>query len=453
MQNGKKLWWWGVVALGGLSLLSGLLCFPLAVLVMSTPDIEATRTAILVFGLGWIGIVLGILLIWHGVQGGLGKRSSLFYFPLGAAICVLVGIFSLIGTQVISSSSMWELPFLALSYTGAIATPIFFFYFLATWAGGKENVPTLRQVLLALLGGAGSTLPAIVIEVLGCLYNLLVVYVLCLLIPEWKSSLISVIKQVMQLANSSTMDQTVLIEQLGQWMTSPPIFILIVLTISVLTPLVEELGKGLVVGVLGHFKKVSPQQAFLWGAAAGFGFALVEGIGNGLNSTNSDVSSFLVGAGSRVFASVMHACTTGMIGVGWAYFWRGRRLALPLAYGGAVVFHGLWNFCVVLIVTGSVSLVGDQSAFMVVIALVGVLLLMALAGTALLGIVGLPLFLRSIPQPAFVPAGPLFEPVTVMLPENTEASLPAAPEKGDFADFVSEPDVDPFSQPVGQSED
>ena len=64
-------------------------------------------------------------------------------------------------------------------------------------------------------------------------------------------------------------------------------------------------------------------------------------------------SEWIGGVGMRVFASAMHAFTSGLLGLGWGLFWQKRYWALPLAYFIAVAFHGLWNFNVVGMLGGA----------------------------------------------------------------------------------------------------
>ena len=130
-------------------------------------------------------------------------------------------------------------------------------------------------------------------------------------------------------------------------LASPMVIITLVFTLAVVTPLVEEFGKALIVGVMGIWVRPSALTTFVWGTACGLGFAWLEGISNGAIGLGG-AAVWLGGVGLRFFSTAMHCMTSGLIGLGWGWSWGGRRWALPLAYGVAVFFHALWNLAVIV---------------------------------------------------------------------------------------------------------
>ena len=90
----------------------------------------------------------------------------------------------------------------------------------------------------------------------------------------------------------------------------------------------------------------------------------------------------------------MHCLTSGLVGLGWGWFWQGRKWVLPLAYGVAIVFHGLWNLAVILGLSGVGLTASVPPAGYLAIGL-GVLLEVSLALVALLSLVLIPLVLRK----------------------------------------------------------
>ncbi len=112
---------------------------------------------------------------------------------------------------------------------------------------------------------------------------------------------------------------------------------------SVFAPLVEEIAKALAVPLVALTgRRVRWVDGFLLGAAAGAGFALVEGVLNGalgLASPASWASAVL----SRGAATTMHCAASGLAGLGWALMLERRWLA-GLGLGlTAVALHGAWN--------------------------------------------------------------------------------------------------------------
>jgi len=85
--------------------------------------------------------------------------------------------------------------------------------------------------------------------------------------------------------------------------------------------------------------------------------------------------------------------TSGILGLGWSWFWRRRRWALPLSYAMSVLLHGLWNLNVVLSLAGAALSATSESVGTVVIT-AGVLVQVALTGMVLVALVSIPLILR-----------------------------------------------------------
>ncbi len=112
---------------------------------------------------------------------------------------------------------------------------------------------------------------------------------------------------------------------------------------SVLVPVVEESAKALAVPLVALTgRRVRWADGFLLGAAAGAGFALLEGTLNGALGLTSPVS--WAGAMlSRGAATTMHCAASGLAGLGWALMLERRWLAGLGAGLTAVTLHGAWN--------------------------------------------------------------------------------------------------------------
>ena len=98
---------------------------------------------------------------------------------------------------------------------------------------------------------------------------------------------------------------------------------------------------------LGYAKSTA---SWLWGIAAGAGFAITEGLFNSAASL-----PFWAGIATlRVGATGMHMLTAGLTGLVWARTLDSRR-PLPLlgGYLASVTLHGLWNGMTVLVVVSS----------------------------------------------------------------------------------------------------
>ncbi len=181
---------------------------------------------------------------------------------------------------------------------------------------------------------------------------------------------------------------------------SPMVIITLVLSLSVIAPLIEEFGKTLVMGVIGIWVRPSVIASFVWGVACGLGFAWLEGVSNGAIGIGG-TTGWLGAAGVRFFATGMHCAASGLLGLGWGAFWRGRRWVLPLAYLGAVTFHGLWNLNVILSVGGLAWSTTNATAGGLAAGF-GVLFESTLILVSLSSLIGIPLALRRF---AATPAG------------------------------------------------
>ena len=134
---------------------------------------------------------------------------------------------------------------------------------------------------------------------------------------------------------------------------NPPagLYGLLLILLSVIAPLVEELVKPLAVVVLiGRVR--SKAEAFTLGLACGIGFNLVETTGYISSGYNDWLNVALLRSG----AGLLHGFGAAMVALGWYYLthkeegaWQKRTL---LAFGCAayaVFQHALWNGSVGLI--------------------------------------------------------------------------------------------------------
>lgn len=122
---------------------------------------------------------------------------------------------------------------------------------------------------------------------------------------------------------------------------SPIIVVSLFGLFCIAAPLIEEPFKTLAGGIAGYWIRPHPGRAFLWGVAAGAGFALAENL---LNGAAGGAKSWAAVAVARVGATAMHCLVSGLLSWGWGQLWTARRpLHLLGTFAFAVVIHGLWN--------------------------------------------------------------------------------------------------------------
>lgn len=125
----------------------------------------------------------------------------------------------------------------------------------------------------------------------------------------------------------------------------PSLFGLLLVLLSVIAPLVEELVKPLAVVILiGRVR--SKAEAFTLGLACGIGFNLVETTGYISSGYNDWLTVALVRSG----AGLLHGFGAAMVSLGWYYLthkeegrWQRRTLIAVGCAGYAVLQHAIWN--------------------------------------------------------------------------------------------------------------
>lgn len=124
---------------------------------------------------------------------------------------------------------------------------------------------------------------------------------------------------------------------------------LTLLSLVVVAPVLEELSKGLGLGLVRrHVDEI--EDGIIYGAAIGLGFGATENLLYGLQAlSDSGLEHAATTIGFRVFSSVLlHAGSTALVGYGFARMRLQRKglvVLLPY-YLLAVLQHSLYNFLV-----------------------------------------------------------------------------------------------------------
>jgi RsiW-degrading membrane proteinase PrsW (M82 family) len=172
--------------------------------------------------------------------------------------------------------------------------------------------------------------------------------------------------------------------QLNQWLTTlqnpdavgsggadvqaqfnnPLMVLALIAAVGVVVPIIEETAKSLAVAILGR-RLGSPRDGFLYGAAAGAGFGMLENVFYNVNTLDDWWST----ATLRFGTILMHALASGLVGLGWYYALRrhNRRRLLGLGLA-AMALHGLWNASQVVIIKFTVDSAGSGDPFALIAA-------------------------------------------------------------------------------------
>jgi RsiW-degrading membrane proteinase PrsW (M82 family) len=294
-----------------------------------------------------------------------------------------------VGIAVLTPEAWHERPIFAPLHLGLAALPAFFLLALTTLTAGRYNALTFRELIAAMSSGAATIAMALPLEVIGFVVSVIAVVFVALLLPGGAAEIDrmgAIVEQWMQMPPTD-------MEQMLEAIASPIVLAMLFLVFVVIAPVVEEIGKTLVMGVMGFWRRPGLTQAFIWGATCGLGFAIVESITNGASGLG-EVWGWLGGMGARSLATAMHMLTSGIVGLGWGLFWRKRRWLLPFAYGIAILFHAMWNLNAVMSIGGTVIGI-STSPIGFVIAALGMGLIIVLALFAPLALIGIPVLLRA----------------------------------------------------------
>ncbi|MCU0519113.1 MAG: PrsW family intramembrane metalloprotease [Anaerolineae bacterium] len=379
------VWLWGVAALLGLGLFGLGLVF--VVIPIAFPQSFGMVSGV-VSGYGLLAIGLGIGLIFSGLSGWRGRPSHRIFFRRGWLVFLLAGLALGCLAALLPDLTQAGLVFSAFHFA-LIGLPGLALILLVVVASGSDAAISFRQSIVGLTAGVSTIILAVPVELIGLMASATLGVLVTLVLPGGAGEVERLSALLQQWAESPPTDQSDLMALLA----SPTVLVTMVLTLAVVTPVVEELGKTLLLGVTGIWFRPSVRMAFLWGAACGLGFAWFEGIGNSAIGLGGS-AAWLGGVGLRVFATAMHCVTSGLVGLGWGWFWQGRKWALPLGYGTAIAFHGLWNLAVILALSG-VGLTVSAPRIGYLLIAIGVLVEVGLALTALISLVAIPLVLRK----------------------------------------------------------
>ena len=383
-QQALQTFWILVALFGGLAMLTGLLGI---VLGFVFPPSEMSLVTVVVVAMGLIALLFGFALVLAGLTGWKQVPSRRFYSRWGWLIFLLLAA-GLIGVAVFIPADRQNTPLFAPLHLGMIVLPALFLLSLITLTAGREAALTFRQMIVTMTGGVMTIFLALPVELFGFLFSAVMVIAVAIVVPGGEAEVTRLTNLAQQWAATPPADM----ESALSVIASPVVLAILALTLAVVAPLIEEFGKTLVMGVMGFWEHPGLTRAFVWGAACGLGFAMVEGISNGATGLG-EMGGWLGGVGSRVLATAMHALTSGLIGLGWGFFWRKRRWALPLAYAVSVIFHGLWNFNVVLMAGGTgLGTTSSPIGYVLLAAGMGMQGLLLLVTPAAL--IGIPFFLR-----------------------------------------------------------
>jgi len=400
MQDRNRMAWFIIAVCAGLWGLLSLAAFGLIlVLPFLMETVDEASSSILAGG-ALINLSFAVALGLVALHGWRQHPSPLFYPRRGWMVLLVTAVSAGIGAVLLPVS--WQGTFASMPFHLAlIVLPALFLFSLVVLVVGRAFTLTWRQSVLAMASGLLSTLLALPLEMIGFLFSVAVVAFVAVFFPGGQAELMRLMGTLQAWSEMAT--SMVSPEELMTLLASPVVLGILVIVLSLITPLVEELGKTLIMPFVGFLEKPSLARAFLWGTACGVGFAVIEGTYNG-GLAVGEAGGWLAGVLMRLPATTMHAFVSGLTALGWGIFWQKRQhrwVWLIACYAVAIVFHGLWNFnAIIMVFVSAVLTLPDAGwifpSFGNVFLLFCGLFLAVLAVSALAGLFLFPWWLRRL---------------------------------------------------------
>ena len=319
----SKFWAYIAVITGIFLLLSGITA---TVGYLGLPNILPIETAF-PYELGniaalYLGLVGGILAIYHGVSSISGRTSSQLKLPSFYIFWIILGLVLGLGTLILENDIAIDYLFPPLFILGAALSVLA----VIAWAFHKMGFPiTWRQASLAFV--CGSTLA------------ILVAIILEMTLPYIAYKLLKPLWYIAGDFADLAWGAPGFIERL---FASPLILVLLAVT-AIQAPIPEEFAKALGIPMFGRDRITNARQAFAIGLASGAGFAILENmLYEGIYAYHNGWSWAGVTL-LRSIGSVLHPIGTGIIALGWFRMREGGAGKLFKAYLLSVSLHTLWN--------------------------------------------------------------------------------------------------------------
>jgi RsiW-degrading membrane proteinase PrsW (M82 family) len=249
----------------------------------------------------------------------------------------------------------------------ALAVVLPALWFLRLGAGSQWGKNPKRNSSLLTFSLSFTTYFILILE--AVLFFAVVVGVLAALAHD--PQMMEALENLLPLLQGANLAPEELVELLAPLLSTPPIFISILLLVALVIPMIEEAFKTLGVWPLKG-RGISPAEGFVAGMVSGAGFALVEGLLNSAamaSSTSADWFGFVIG---RLGGTLLHIFNGGLLGWAMARAWQGKKPAKVVGtYFLIVLLHGIWNGVAILELSPQVILAGNLAhIFLAVYALI-----------------------------------------------------------------------------------
>lgn len=259
------------------------------------------------------------------------------------SIGALLLVFGLAALTGLVSSKVKAIALAVLAVPG-IVIPVFLL--LKIGARGAKTVNVKRDYGILTFTFGISTPYIVLVEVLIAVFLIILIISRLIGNPQFMDLINSTLSNPELLQN----DPARLFSEFESMFNLPGLLGMLLLVVSGIMPLVEELFKTLGVWLL-KVRNPDPAESFRVGLLCGGGFALFEGLLS-VSSLQLSEIGYAEWAGlilGRLGGSLLHILTGGIIGLAIGKFWQNRNFgSLMLSYLAAWLLHAAWNALAVL---------------------------------------------------------------------------------------------------------
>lgn len=352
-ESVRHLKQWLVIGWGSLTFCGGLVGAVVAVTGMAQhagigPDDLGDLAQTLAYaGSASLAIGAGALLVWHGAASLTGVPSGRLRIPpLWLPLLAAVAMVAAGGLLLRSDAAPGIVPLIH-----AIAILLPGLTILALVARGNRGLPAERRATwrdLCTMLAYGSAVAAFIAGIV----NSVIIY----------GTITSVLAERGAFEHvSNWSDFSDQLRHASRYLSTADQLLLVLVVVAVIAPFNEEFWKGYGVRIL-RGTRLTRYQAFLFGAAAGVGFGMVEANQYGVGFFQADPHRWWEGMLLRGGSSSLHALASGIVGLGWYSFMRGNRARGLGLYLMAVGMHGSWNALNVIGASHTLPLIKNLSS-------------------------------------------------------------------------------------------
>ncbi len=325
-----------LAAVGSLGLAVGL-----GVLAVVSPEAlggDSLIPATLAVAAGVIGAGLGAALAWQGGRALYGAPGGVMRLPRWGWWAGALSLALAAGQAALQLDARWAMPILHVAASVAPAGLLLALALGSARRGGGA-VPTrtlLGGLSWGIFGGVGIALALEMLVGLGVIVA--AIAWIAVAHPELAAQFENLVGQSDLAAGGFDP------EMLAAMLRSPVVWLGLLGLGSGVVPLIEEIAKSLAVPLVALTgRRLTRLDGFLIGVAAGAGFAIFEGVGNGgmaLAVPENWTTLMLLRGG----ATAMHCLASGLTGLAWQSALTERRLARGVGLVVlAMTLHGIWN--------------------------------------------------------------------------------------------------------------